>query len=281
MWSILRRRASKTGWLPKRMFKILQKFCNSNKPYFIAKNNEGISFVGDFRDYYAAQCAVVPEYDTVLIRFLEEKLKSSEGDYLDVGTNTGVVASTIARYLQGRSEVIGFEPVLETARRAGATFALNNLTNMRFFPMAVSDSDEDITFFDSPGHSEWASVNPTDQGDVISWRKTVVPSCRLDTLARSNRLSRVALMKIDVEGHEPQVVRGASELIARDKPAIIYEYHYNIAPQLGVTTSTVADLISLSGAYRYQVFDELKGLLPFPPSSEGIGPVNIFAEYGS
>jgi Methyltransferase FkbM domain len=39
---------------------------------------------------------------------------------------------------------------------------------------------------------------------------------------------RISLIKIDVEGHESAVVRGATATIARDKPSIVFEY----APEL-------------------------------------------------
>src|SRR5207244_4286059 len=100
---------------------------------------------GDYRDDYATLCAIFPDHEADLLRFLKRQMERRAGAYLDVGTNLGLIAATMARALAGHErgggEVIGFEPVPETARCAAATFALNGLRNARLFQVAVGDVD--------------------------------------------------------------------------------------------------------------------------------------------
>jgi FkbM family methyltransferase len=276
MWTVLRVRARKIGRFPFKLYSVLQRFGNANKPYFVEKTGGGITFMGDYRDIYAVSCAVCPDYDDPLLGFMEQRVKHLEGDYLDVGTNLGVVAATMARSLQDRGEVIAFEPIPETAKRAAATFALNSLKNVRLFRCAISDEDGEITFFNAPGRSEAASANRTEQS--IDWIETKVPCRTLDSLVEQKAINKVGLMKIDVEGHEPKAVRGAGQLIARQKPEIIYEYHRGVAPKVGWEAADVAALINKASRYRFRTLNGDSTLSNFPPPPDSGEVVNIYGK---
>jgi len=147
MWNLLRRRAQKTGWFPRRLHAVIQRFGNPAKPYFVGQTSDGIRFLGDYRDEYSATCEVCPDYDGLLLRFMQKRMQRTDGAYVDIGSNMGVTVATMARFLQGRAEVLAFEPVDETARRAVATFALNNLDNVRLYQVAIGNRNEEISFF--------------------------------------------------------------------------------------------------------------------------------------
>jgi hypothetical protein len=55
---------------------------------------------------------------------------------------------------------------------------------------------------------------------------------RLDDIAETNR--KFAYIKIDVEGAELLVLRGARRMIERDRPMILFESSYDGAPKLGL-----------------------------------------------
>jgi FkbM family methyltransferase len=277
MLRLLSARARATGgWFPRRLHQIVRRFGNPRRPYFIGTTGDGLKFLGDYRDTYSVICEVCPGYDDDVIDFVEGQMRRTEGAYLDVGTNLGLVASAVARRLQGSHEVLAFEPMPDTARRAAATFALNGVTNLRLFQAAVGDEDGDITFYDAPGHSEAASANPTQQRWEIAWRETKVPCRRLDTLAQEGHIGAVGLMKLDVEGHESKAVRGAQALIRRDRPTVIYEYHPDIARSMGFGPGDVAALVQQTGAFRVTVLGA--GPDSFPPSPESMEVVNICCE---
>lgn len=200
------------------------------------------------------------------------------GTFLDVGANMGLFTAGIARFLKGREEVLAFEPVPATARRAAATFALNNLENVRLFPAAVGDADGEIVFYDAPGCSEYASAIPTSQSIPINWTETRVPSLRLDTLMEQGSFQKVGFMKVDAEGYEPKVMAGAERMIRRDQPHIVYEYNYSVAPTAGWTASDVALQIKQWGDYKFHIMLDDGVKEEFNPPQDVGGLINIYCE---
>ncbi len=69
----------------------------------------------------------------------------------------------------------------------------------------------------------------------------------LDSMVAPMKIQNVKFIKLDVEGHEEQVLKGASELISASKPTIAFEGHYKQYPD---QWPPIARLLSEYG-YRY------------------------------
>ncbi len=273
LWRILRVRTKQTGkFLPQKLHRTLCRF--AHKPYFIGTTPDGIKYLGKVSDSYAAICATFAHTEDNLTRFLVEQIGQREGDYLDIGTNIGIVAATVAQQLPISRNVTAFEPMPETAKCAAATFALNGVENVRLFCGAVGDTDSELAFYTRPGYSEAASL--TKREGIDDWQEITVPVRKLDTLHSEGIIVKTAFMKFDVEGYEPQAISGAKNVIAAQNPGILYEFHPHIAPKLGWTAEQVA--VQLSG-YAPYTFHTLKGdgsFGEFPPPASAV--VNIYAE---
>jgi FkbM family methyltransferase len=252
-----------TGGFPYRVYPMLKRFFNLKKPYFIGQTGNGIRFVGDIRDDYSILSAIDPQLDRLITEFMDRRVRPLEGSYLDVGANMGVVAATVAS-LQPQREVVAFEPVAETAHRAAATFALNGLQNVRLFQAAVGNEEGELTFFAAPDCTANASLYALDES--IAWSRRQVPCYTLDGLIARKVLGKVAFIKMDVEGHEPQTIRGACKLIADQKPVLFFEYAPHIAKRVGWTLDDVIASIGALGSYRCQVlrYDNTLTELPAP-----------------
>lgn len=276
-WALLRARARRHGGeFPLRYHALLRRLIRPDKPYFIGSAAGGTAFLGDARDVYSAISQVCPNHDTALIGFVRARLAARGGAFADIGANVGIVAAAVARSTHG--PVFAFEPAPETARRCAATFALNGLDNAILFACAASDRDGEIPFHAAPANSDWAAVDPAGPA-TIHWSKVTVCCCRLDTLADEGKIGGVGLLKIDVEGHEPQVLAGAERLIGNDRPDIIFEYNREIASRVGWTAEEAAGLIRRAGDYpRVGVLLDDTRLGSFPPAPDGPAYVNIFCE---
>ena len=286
IWRLLEIRAKQTGYLPRKLYPLLRRFFRKDKPYFIGSQGNGVSFLGDYRDRYSVDHAALPDEPDFQIELLQKMTGLLPGAILDIGANMGLVSAGIARQYEDRT-VFAFEPVRETAKRAAATFALNQLANIKLLPVAVGERDETLTFFHAPGHSDYASANPTDTHIGIGWTETKLPCVTLDSLREQEILPQVGVVKIDVEGHELSVLRGAKNLIARDRPFITLEYNYRIAPKMGWTANDVVQVISEAvGANSYRFLSLHHDGKPetFPPPTSGYGIINLLcipAEYAS
>ena len=141
IWRILRMYSKPSGrWdqrFPMSVYAKLRRCFRRDRPYFIGRTADGTAFLGDCRDLYAVISVVLGDHDLLIVNFIKDRVRQRRGSYFDIGTNMGVVAASIARTFEGGGEVVAFQPHSNTARRAAATFALNQLENVRLFEVAV------------------------------------------------------------------------------------------------------------------------------------------------
>jgi FkbM family methyltransferase len=144
------------------------------------------------------------------------KLLSPSDCVIDIGANRGVYAYSLAR-LGANVEL--FEPNPACAQILASWAAKR--PSVHLHPFALSDHEgtaELLIPVDAAGveHDASASIEKSGNGD---FREQVVPLATLDSF----QFGKVALIKIDVEGHEFSVLKGAQKTIASAKPALLIE----------------------------------------------------------
>jgi FkbM family methyltransferase len=140
---------------------------------------------------------------------------------VDVGANIGLHTVRLAKLAGPGGAVTAIEPDPGLARRIERNLVLNDLANVRVVNAAASDEAGPVTLHrPDPGDPNRARASLHGYsyltGDAIS-----VPAVTVDQVCGRER---VALIKIDVEGHEGAVVRGAAAVIGRDAPSVVFEY---------------------------------------------------------
>ncbi|MEX5637760.1 FkbM family methyltransferase [Parafrankia sp. FMc2] len=149
------------------------------------------------------------------MRFVLDYLRPGDV-FVDVGANVGSY-TLLAGKVPG-VHVVAFEPASSTFSRLSENVVLNRLTNVTLHQCAVGQADtEALLTLDNDTMNQIVPV-----GDE-SGRTEKVRMVRLDTIIGDQ--SDVALVKIDVEGHEPEVLAGAEQLLRRCRPALIVEYN--------------------------------------------------------
>lgn len=187
---------------------------------------------------------------------------------IDAGANRGVWAHVLAELCP---KVYAYEPnpKLFGILKAGAK------SNVECFPYGLSDEDGagELMVPGEDGHysNQGATLNPA-KVEGQPFKTTRVETKRLDAL----KLDPIGFIKIDVEGHEMAVIRGAKALIARDRPRLIIEMEEKHTKQ------PLADAIGEVTALGYRmIYLSAEGLMdgsqftPAAMSPRGI-PVNNF-----
>lgn len=263
----------------------IRKQVDPDRPYFLSKMENGIRFCGDARDFPSVLHALYPTCNAHLIGGLIHELGDKGGDVLDIGTNIGVVASSIARHLGGRGHVHAFEPSPDTAKMAAATIALNGLRNTTLTEAAVGDSDGEIVFHATPGNSAIASAIKHAFPLLNEWREIRVASLTIDSIVKARQIYHLNLIKIDVEGHELSVLRGGLSAFMNLKPSIVFEYSPVAAIDQGFTPQEPLSLIKSTGTFSFRAlveppFDSVRApgiWLSFPLADQVSDQVNVFA----
>lgn len=182
---------------------------------------------------------------------------------LDVGANVGAHTVFLSHLVGKQGRVLAFEPLptnidalRETVRRRARR------TNISIVPVAVGNPalrEEIVTLMIPGGDATQASLALQTTG---SWerkervREVGVPLISLDAFEDVQSLRQIDLIKIDVEGGELDVLRGASQTISRHLPLIYCEAYDKWQGSFGYGPS---DLISFARALGYRaarVFSE-------------------------
>lgn len=142
------------------------------------------------------------------------------GVAIDVGSHKGGYTYWMLHRVGREGRVFAFEPQERVARPMAGAFASMGFANLRVFRAGVSDHTGvgRISFWKGSTHG--ASLDGLAGPDALV---SEVPIVALDDVAKANRLERLDFLKIDVEGHEQAVLRGAWETIRALRPAILTE----------------------------------------------------------
>ena len=138
---------------------------------------------------------------------------------LDIGAHTGVY-SLSASLANDKATVVSFEPYWLNLSRLAANLRANGLNPENIFSGAVSDNDG-VTAFNVESrfgyHSTGGMIGASSDSGSIQ-----VQTIQIDTLYRQQKFA-ADLVKIDVEGHEPNVLQSMTDVLGDCAPDIFIE----------------------------------------------------------
>jgi FkbM family methyltransferase len=142
---------------------------------------------------------------------------------LDIGAQSGFYSLLLSKLVGPGGMVFAFEPLPANFRILEENVRLNNIQNVMIRREAVSDRSGEISF--KFPHEETSLVaGPTIESDDLGTFQ--VPSICLDDFVRQTGHS-VQFIKMDVEGAETAVLRGAVQTLRTFHPPMIVELHYD------------------------------------------------------
>ena len=139
------------------------------------------------------------------------KMLRPDSVFFDLGANAGYYSVVAAPRC---SQVYAFEPLPESLGYLRRHIALNHLENCTAIEAAVGD-------FDGPVHFSKSFTKY--EGQICEDGELSVASVKLDTFCQTHPAP--TLLKIDVEGAELAVLRGAEHLLIECRPAIFLATH--------------------------------------------------------
>lgn len=141
-------------------------------------------------------------------------------DFVDVGANIGVTAVLAARVVDpGR--VVAVEPVPSTFSYLQHNIAATGLAHVTCRRLAVAAAPGDVSLVSRPGFGFAAYVGHADGLD--EYTDFPAPALPLDQLVADEGLERLRFVKIDVEGYELEVLRGATAVLENSRPVVFLE----------------------------------------------------------
>lgn len=156
------------------------------------------------------------------ISFMEKNLKS--GDiFVDIGANVGLFSLIASPIVGNEGQVIAFEPSPTTFKRLNENISLNNFKNIDARNLGLSDKKDKLKIsISTDGHDAWNTFAP---GDAQHFSQTTeVDVDTLDNQLSSIELSKIKIIKIDVEGWEKFVIMGAKKILIEHAPVVMMEF---------------------------------------------------------
>ena len=172
--------------------------------------------------------------------------------FLDIGAYFGYYALTVARRLGVAVSVFAFEPLTMNYELLEANIRRNRFANVTAVRAALSEAPGEAVFTIPPAENRGSGHLQTAAESAAGER---VPVTTLDRFVRERGLPNVSAMKIDVEGAELGVLRGARDTLQRFHPILLLELN---PTALGEHGTTPGDLLGLIADLGYRLFEVTK-----------------------
>ena len=179
---------------------------------------EGVRARVDLRVFSEKFIFYYREYESEYVATVRRLYRG--GNFLDVGSNVGIYSVCMAdavRRAGGR--IFSIEPLAANVTRQTVNLELNGCADIvEIFQGAVGDEPGTLLM---GGDFTTSSIN-----GVVSTAGTVeVEVTTLDELAETRGWPDITMIKMDIEGYEPPVLRGALRLLERNRPILFAEFN--------------------------------------------------------
>lgn len=193
-----------------------------------------------FRDSYEEELDNLPLY------------LSPGSVFVDVGANYGIYSLIAARIVGDSGRVIAFEPAKENFEILNKNILLNCMNNINLFPLALSDREGLMKLYYHPDPSRNSLIpehSKLKNGEEVEVKQ-------LDQVLQKIGVNVVDFIKIDVEGADLLVIKGAKETICKYRPVVQFEY----IPSMQSGTDLLQETFDFFSRNQYVVMSSEKRL---------------------
>jgi len=172
----------------------------------------------------------------------------NRGTFIDIGANIGLYSIALSKYFD---RILAFEANPITFKVLEANLALSGTRNVEPFCEGVSSRTRCASLYvPLDGHLGWATLSADRHGVDTTVAETMINLDTLDNLSTKKGFEQdpISLIKIDVEGHEAEVLQGAVGILNRWGPIVLVEVLEGAAGQESF------EILTRCGYSRYYSF---------------------------
>jgi FkbM family methyltransferase len=182
------------------------------------------------------------------------RIASHGVNVIDIGANIGYFTVMASKLIGAEKRVFAFEPQARIVERLRRNVALNPPCNVEIFPIALSDRAGTVTFNLPPiGKESYGSIHANGRFEVMT--QVEVETQRLDDVMSKLGNPQIGLIKMDAEGAELPILRGAEKLLSSPaRPALIFEANEENCKPFGYCVFDLLQYVHSLG-YRLRQLD--------------------------
>jgi FkbM family methyltransferase len=195
---------------------------------------------------------------------------------VDAGANEGLYTLFAAQRVGDSGMVLAIEPSSRELDRLERNIERNSLRNVTVYPVALGEAGGAADMRIAAGeHSGQNTLGDFAYPDIGLLREEHVPVCTLDFLIAESRIARLDLLKIDVEGSETRLLRGAADSMRKFRPVLLVEVSDEALRKQSSGGEELLQLIRSFG-YLLYLFDAGTGLPRFAhPGESGANMIAV------
>lgn len=168
---------------------------------------------------------ITGRYEATFSRALDDLLRPGS-TYVDVGAHIGYHSVRAAKRVGNTGRVIAYEPEPATSNLLDLNVRRNEVFEWTTVNrLAVGASHGRGTLWLNGSNTGGASLTKECVGEVSRAQSVDVVPLDYHLIEVIEDVEKIDVMKVDVQGHEYDVIDGADKLIERDWPAIGFEYN--------------------------------------------------------
>lgn len=173
-----------------------------------------------YRETLGLSSLLYGTFELAELTFVGRYLKPGEMA-MDIGANVGIFSIVMGAAVGALGRVFAFEPVPSNVLRLERNLQKNGLGNVKIFPLAlgVSDGQMMLRMATDPAYPSLQEV----QDGLGDGTEVPVQVRSLDGVWEELGRPNIAFVKMDVEGAEPDVLRGASCFLIACRPTLLVE----------------------------------------------------------
>lgn len=194
---------------------------NTNDPasyIAIGTLNGGRRFSFDLRAWGQKFAFYYREWELEHVRALRRLYRG--GVFLDIGSSIGLYPVSLGREIAAHGgSILSVEPLPLNLRRQHINLRLNGIESLvRILEVALGSADGEVRLRVDP-------LGADNNALIAANGNHVVPVRRLDDVMRELGSPRITMIKMDIEGYEPEVIAGGHETIGGNLPIIFAEFN--------------------------------------------------------
>jgi FkbM family methyltransferase len=194
------------------------------------------------------------------IKRLSEKWNYSIRTFFDVGANEGQTALNALAYFP-RSQIFSFEP--HPATFSALVSKLGNKANLHCVKLALGSQIGELDMFEYES-SVLNSLVPDAQFAIrfgTEGRRIPIKCTTIDQFCLEADIDTLDILKIDTEGFELEVLRGASAMLQRRAVKFVFVEFNNLQPEEGKSGGALLPIDSLLHPYGYRFIASYSDLI--------------------
>jgi FkbM family methyltransferase len=225
----------------------------TGKYFRIVNLKKGIKIKVDIGEYIGSHLYYFKEFERDTYESLQ-KLMIKGKCFFDIGGNVGLISLMVNQICAGDVKIYIFEPAPDNFKLLKDNIKMNGIDNAILNNVAVSSDSSGTLTLNLYEDQAYNSVYLLDRVPFRS--KIKVPVLSIDGYIEKQKISpdTIELIKIDVEGYEYNVFKGALKLLTEYSPKILCEISYANLAKSGLSPYDVISSL-LSFGYRCYVYE--------------------------